>query len=358
MGDAGGARRRCRARRSRGAGAGRRRPGDGSIGRRARSPRARRRAHRRSGSDDRRDDRRHGRRRSGEHRVTHPVRRPTGHGLRRRVDPARERRGDHVRGRGVACAERQSRAGDAIARGTGHRRHRRELQADRPRASLRRARPRVTAGQRLVPRFDRGQEGAPRFSDRHRRHREVAARLGVLQVHRRSGGPGLLASGPLPLIRGGRQLLGARRDGAHARADRGRRRPSDRRVEVACCGRAVRGRRRRAQVDRAALGSSARTGRARRARLRGPLRGMACLLRAASGAEPRHHGVRRHAVGRRRTHRVHRISDELVAQLSNLRHDVGPSRVPRAASGLGRGQARIHVAVLGAPIARCDGRDA
>ena len=63
---------------------------------------------------------------------------------------------------------------------------------------------------------------------RDRRHRQVAAGVGVREVHRRPRCRHVLAPRPLPLLRRGRRVLGARRDGAHALRDRrgrGRRAP-------------------------------------------------------------------------------------------------------------------------------------
>ena len=63
-------------------------------------------------------------------------------------------------------------------------------------------------------------EGAARLGDRHRRHREVSSLVGVREVHRRARHGVVLASRPLSLLRRGRRLLGARRDGADALRDR------------------------------------------------------------------------------------------------------------------------------------------
>jgi class 3 adenylate cyclase len=63
--------------------------------------------------------------------------------------------------------------------------------------------------------------GAPRRRDRHRRDRQITDVVGVLQVHRRAGGPDLLAPRPLPLVRRWRELLGARGHGSDARGHLG-----------------------------------------------------------------------------------------------------------------------------------------
>ena len=49
---------------------------------------------------------------------------------------------------------------------------------------------------------------------------QVAAGLGVREVHRRPGGGGVVASGPVPVLRGGGGVLGAGRDGAAAACHR------------------------------------------------------------------------------------------------------------------------------------------
>ena len=88
-----------------------------------------------------------------------------------------------------------------------------------PRAAVRRPRPRAAAGQGALPRHaPRSGKAQPRLGHRHRRHRQVAARLGVREVHRRPRRRRLVAPRPLPRLRRRRRVLGARRDGAHARA--------------------------------------------------------------------------------------------------------------------------------------------
>ena len=83
-------------------------------------------------------------------------------------------------------------------------------------AAVRRTRPRAAAGQGPLPRERGRTQGAPRLGHRHRRHRQVAARLGVLQVHRRLTADHVLAPRPLPRLRRGRHLLGAGGHGPHA----------------------------------------------------------------------------------------------------------------------------------------------
>ena len=97
---------------------------------------------------------------------------------------------------------------------------RRRAEVGRPRAAVRRPRPRAAPGQGALPRVGRGGQGAARLGRRHRRDRQVAPRLGVREVRRRARRQLLVAPRPLPRLRRRRRLLGARRDGADARGDR------------------------------------------------------------------------------------------------------------------------------------------
>ena len=83
----------------------------------------------------------------------------------------------------------------------------------RPRGPLHRARPRAAPRQGALPRHRRAPLGPPRARLGRRRRRQVAARLGVLQVHRRPRRRRALARRALPLLRRGRELLGAVGDG-------------------------------------------------------------------------------------------------------------------------------------------------
>ena len=76
----------------------------------------------------------------------------------------------------------------------------------------------------------RRRAGAARVGPRRSRLGQVAAAVGVLQVPRRGRGGSLLASGPVPLLRRGRRLLGAGGDGPRSRRDPGRGRAADRRA--------------------------------------------------------------------------------------------------------------------------------
>ena len=130
------------------------------------------------------------------------------------------RGGDRLRGRRPARAEGQGRAGGAVARAARRRRRAGRAALVGPRGAVRRPRPRAAARQGALPRLRGREEGAARLGHRHRRHRQVAAVVGVREVRRRSRRGRLLAPRPLPLLRRGSRLLGARRDGQDALRDR------------------------------------------------------------------------------------------------------------------------------------------
>ena len=73
----------------------------------------------------------------------------------------------------------------ALARAPGRLRRSRHAEVGRPRGAVRRPRPRAAPDQGPLPRLRGRGPGAPDLGHRHRRHRQVAARLGVLQVLRR-----------------------------------------------------------------------------------------------------------------------------------------------------------------------------
>ena len=163
----------------------------------------------------------------------------------------------------------------------------RRTEVARPRAAVRRPRPRAAAREGALPRQRRRAQGASALDHRHRRHRQVPARLGALQVPRRHLPGRGLAPRPLPGLRRRRDVLGARRDGPDARRHRRGRGRRNGVVEARRRSRERRRRRRGTRVDpparrpapvaRGALGS--RTGRA--------LRRVASLLRTARGARRR-----------------------------------------------------------------------
>jgi class 3 adenylate cyclase len=109
----------------------------------------------------------------------------------------------------MACAARRGRPPRRDARGG-------------PRAAVRRPRSGAAAGEGALPRLSRAGEGAPALGARHRRHQQVAPRLGAGEVPRRADSARVLASRPLPRLRRGRYLLGARGDAARPRPHRRR----------------------------------------------------------------------------------------------------------------------------------------
>ena len=143
-----------------------------------------------------------------------------GQRLRRRVHAPRDRADDRLRGRRHVRAQGQGRADHAVAGASRRLRASGLAEVAGARGAVRRPRPRAAADQGPLPRERRAAQGAARLRQRHRRDRQVAARLGVLQVLRRPGRRHLLAPRPLPRLRRGRHVLGARRDGAHALHDR------------------------------------------------------------------------------------------------------------------------------------------
>ena len=175
-----------------------------------------------------------------------------------------------------------------------------------------------------------------RVDRRRRRDRQVAALLGVREVHRRPGDGHLVAPRPLPLVRRGRRLLGAGRDGARPGEDpRGRGR-GQRRREAARHARAPRPRRGRARLDRAAPAAPPRARRADGPRPRGPLLGLAALLRAAGRAGAARDGVRGHPLGGRGARRVHRPPPRLGPAPPDLRRHARAPRDRRPAPRLPR----------------------
>ncbi len=180
-----------------------------------------------------------------------------------------------------ARAEGQGRARAALPRAPGHGGPRRRAEVGRSRAAVRRPRARAAPRQGALPRLRGGGQGAPRLGHRHRRDRQVAPRLGVREVRRRagrtrSGGTGAAASPTGTASRTGRwpRWCGCGPDprGGGARAG-ARQAPS--------VDRGARGRPGGARLARAAARPPARPRGADGSRPRGPLLGLAALLRAA-----------------------------------------------------------------------------
>ena len=201
------------------------RPRDGDTRARPCAARACGRPHRRGRGDARRQGPGHGRGRPRQHGLAHPVGCQARHRPYGRDDEAGDRGHDRLRGRGLARDEGQDGADAALARAARRRGQGRLDALGGSRGAVRRPQPRIAARERPLPRLGGGtpSPARPRLGDR--RHRQVAARMGVREVHRRPGFRLVLASRTLPLLRRRRRLLGAGGDGAHALWDRGRRRP-------------------------------------------------------------------------------------------------------------------------------------
>ena len=132
--------------------------------------------------------------------------------------------------------------------------------------------------------------------------------------------PIVLAPRPLPRLRRGRHLLGARRHGADALPDRrgrgaGRRRCAKLRATLE----EHLARRGGAALRRAAARAPARARRSTSRRPAGPVRRLAPLLRAPRGGLSDGARVRGHAVGRREPARLRRVPARVVAQPPALR---------------------------------------
>ena len=190
-------------------------------GRRARAAGAGRRADRRGGGDDRRRGRGDGRRRPRQHRVAGAVGRRAGHGVRRRVDAARDRADGRLRGRRRVRAEGQGRADAALA-GAARRLGRARL-AQVDRASRRRSSAATGSCARSRISSTPAPTSARRTSSRSPASPGSASRGSAWEFYKYFDGLAaahVLAPRPLPRLRRGRHLLGARRHGADALPDR------------------------------------------------------------------------------------------------------------------------------------------
>ena len=172
-------------------------------------------------------------------------------------------------------------------------------------------------------------KAAPRLGDGHRRDRQVAARVGVLQVLRRPRRQRLLAPRPLPRLRRGRRRTGRSPTWcACAAASPRTTTTATARSKLDATLEEHLARRRRSGAS-SSRGSRTCSGSGRRsvARAAGPLRGLAALLRAARRRVPDRARVRGHAVGRREPARLRRVPARVVAQLtrSSSSRSPGPS---------------------------------
>ena len=219
-------------------------------------------------------------------------------------------------------------------------------------APVRRPRPGTAPDQGPLPHLCRGAQGASDLGHRDRRDRQVAPRLGVLQVLRRPAAAHVLAPRPLSCLRRRRHLLGARGHGADALPDRRRRGAGYCAREAARDARGAHPRSRGAAVRRAARRAAARAGRAGGARQAGAVRRLAALLRAARRRLPHRARVRGHAVGGREPARLRRVPARMVAQLAAVRDHAGAPGAARAPDELGRRPAQLQLALPRAALGR------
>ena len=177
--------------------------------------------------------------------------------------------------------------------------------------------------------------------------RQDATALGVREVHRRPRGHRALALRPLPGLRRGRRLLGARRDGAPAPGDRRGGGARGVRAAVGIGAGAVDPRPHGPRVPRSPPGRAHRDDRG----LPGPpgaVRGLAALLRASGRAGTGGHGLRRPPVGRRRAAGLHRAPAGVVGRQADLHRGARALRARRAPGGLAARPRRGHAGLPGA----------
>ena len=206
-------------------------------------------------------------------------------------------------------------------------------------------RPRRGAPPRQGP-LPRERRPAPRHAPLRRRSgrdRQVAAVVGVREVHRRPGGGHLVAPRPLPLLRRRAWRTGPspRWCAGAPRSPRTRTPPArwpSSAPHSSCTSRT----RAEQRVDRAAAAPPAGPGRPQCSRPRGSLLRVAALLRAPCRAGAARDGVRGHPLGRRRADRLHRVPPRLEPAPFDLRPH------PRAA-GDGRPSPRLPRRRAGAP---------
>ena len=258
-----------------------------------------------------------------------------GHGAGRRGDAARDRGRDRLRDAGEhelkGKAEPGRRCGARCAWSPAAAARRKSPGSRRPSSAATGA----AAGQGALPRARGGGQGAARLGHRDRRASASRGWPGSSRSTSTASPRRLVAPRALPRLRGGRRLLGARRDGADARRDpRGGGAATPALAKLRQRIERARRRRRGASLARAAARPSARPGRAARRRPRGPLRGLAALLRAPRRAGPGGAGLRGPAVGRRRAPRLRRVPARVVAQPPDLRARAGAARAGRAPARL------------------------
>ena len=288
-------------------------------GRSLRPTSAGRSAHRRSGGHARRRGAGHGRRRPREHRLAHAVGRRAGHGVRRRVDAARDRADDRLRGRRLASSSR-ARKGSRRSGGRNA-----SLRPSAARSSRRASRRRSSAATASCDRSRISstrsadeQQGAPRLGDGHRRHRQVAARMGVLQVLRRasptpSTGTAGAASPTARASRTGRSRTWC----ACAAASPRRRNRASALLEAATPRSRSTSSTPRSGASSSPASRTCSGSRSTRPRdQRGPLRRLALFFERLAETLSDRARLRGHAVGGREPARLRRVPARLVAQLT------------------------------------------
>ena len=200
-------------------------------------------------------------------------------------------------------------------------------------------------------------EGAPGLGDRHRRDREVAAGVGVLQVFRRPAADRVLASRPLPLLRRGRHLLGARGHGADACRIAEDEAPARPRRSSARCWSTT-------SATRTSWPSSSRASATCSGWRRAPASNARTCSRPGGSSSsgwptlPDGAGVRGHAVGGCVADGFHRVPARMVAQQPPVPDHARPPRADRTAADLGRRQAQLHLALPRAAAGVDDARSA
>ena len=252
---------------------------------------------------------------------------------------------DRLRGRGSARAQGQGRAGARSgARSASSPAARRRSS---PRGSSRRSSAATASCGWIKELFHATADESKRAAGlgrRGRRDRQVAPRVGVLQVLRRAAATDVLAPRPLPRVRRGRHVLGARGDGAHAGADRrGRGSRRARSAKLADGRRAAPARRggARASSSRGSATSlGLEEGRFDRDDLFAAWR---LFFERLADVYPTVLVLRGHAVGRRLAARLRRAPARVVAQPSRSSSSRSHARSCGASPGLGRCQPELHV---------------
>ena len=280
-----------------------------------------------------------------------------GHGVRRRVDAPRDRADDRLRGRGLVRAQGQGGA-DAALEGAARRLRPARLAQVRRDSRRRSSAATASCGRSRISSTRSADEtqGTPRLGDGHRRHRQVAARVGVLQVLRRHRGrPSTGTAGAAsPTARASR--TGRSRTWCACAAASPRRR--SRRLRCPSC---------TPTLEEHFLDAEERSFlEPRLAHLLGlaehQARDQQDLFAAwrlfferlvgelSDGAR-----LRGHAVGGREPARLRRVPARLVAEPPDLRGHARAARAARAPADLGRRAAELHVALPGAALAAGDG---